>query len=108
MGLKAYILSLYQPNPNPNPNPDWLHEASRNGHTECVALLLESQAHPDVQDKDRRTPLHLATTSPPAVALGLVAVGADHGIKDKFNRTPLMCFCEARPTLPLFTLTRSR
>jgi len=67
-------------------------------------MLLESKAAPDLKDKDGRTALHLgASTSRSSIGLALIAAGGNLNLKDKFGRTPLMCYAEQPDQLRVLT-----
>ncbi|VEN48612.1 unnamed protein product [Callosobruchus maculatus] len=70
-----------------------LHLAARAQSYECVHLLLtKGNANPNIEDCDKRTPLHAAVgTSPRSsdIIEVLVKYGASKNIKDQYGYTPL-------------------
>jgi hypothetical protein len=71
-------------------NPAWeICAAAARGNTAQVAILLEANVSPDVQDYDSRTPMHLAACEDHlGVAQLLVARGANRSVIDRNGRTP--------------------
>lgn len=79
---------------NINDERGWtpLHTASQNGHYDIVALLLEKGAHPDKQNNDHETPLHIAALSDkPKIDIMklLIEKGAKVDSRTETENTPL-------------------
>jgi ankyrin repeat protein len=67
-----------------------LHEASREGHLECVKILLEHGANPNVSDPSGVTPLHQsAFRGHFEITAALVNAKADVNATDYTGGTPL-------------------
>eukprot|EP01052_Picozoa_sp_SAG31_P029940 SAG31_NODE_3025_length_4778_cov_1.763838_2_plen_320_part_00 len=74
--------------PDPGRNATALLLASENGHLECVRILLESGANPNLSDDDQHSPLHVAKTQD--IARLLLMHNADPYALDAMCRTPYM------------------
>ncbi|XP_030641040.1 cortactin-binding protein 2 [Chanos chanos] len=90
---------------NQNPTTDICHlqpeptsalfSAARNGHTDCVKLLLTSGVSADVSDQNGFTPLHIAAAHGQHGCVEmLLAHGADVERECVGGRTPLFLACE--------------
>ncbi|KAL8173061.1 UNVERIFIED_CONTAM: hypothetical protein K2H54_038695 [Gekko kuhli] len=56
-------LLFWRADPNAAPGGQGaLHEACRGGHADCVELLLEHKANPNILNDDGQAPLHLCTS----------------------------------------------
>ncbi len=78
-----------------------LHFAAREGCTECVRVLTEAGADPDIHDPERVTPLNVALLNQHfATAAALIDAGADVNKWDIYGRTPLFNAIDLH-TLPI-------
>ncbi|XP_013402085.1 ankyrin-3-like isoform X4 [Lingula anatina] len=81
-GVRCLILDEDGPAP--------LHLAAKQGATECVQLLLQHGANPNIQDKELQKPLHLAAERGAAQCVQLLLQhGANPNIQDKWGSTPI-------------------
>ncbi|XP_015281874.1 PREDICTED: ankyrin repeat and SOCS box protein 18 isoform X2 [Gekko japonicus] len=71
-------LLFWRADPNAAPGGQGaLHEACKGGHVDCVELLLEHKANPNILNDDGQVPLHLCTShNSLGCAKALVAFGA--------------------------------
>ncbi len=64
--------------------------AARNGHTEIVKVLLQSNAEVDAVDKNKKTPLHWAAEKGcKEIVSALIEKEANVNAKDQDGSTPL-------------------
>ena len=91
-----------------------LHYACREGHLAAVEMLVEAGVALEAQDRDARTPLHLAcmmagklqlTRGRDHVAISqyLVQEGAMTGTQDKYGHTPLSYLPQRAKRIGLMT-----
>ena len=72
-----------------------LHAVCANGETDCVVLLLEFKADPNITDKEGMTPLHEACIkNKPECVRYLLEANADPVRADKEGNTPLHYACQ--------------
>ena len=91
-----------------------LHYACREGHLPAVTMLVEAGVALETQDRDARTPLHLACMMAGklqhtrgrdhvAIANYLQAEGAMTGSQDKYGATPLSYLPQRAKRIGLMT-----
>ena len=73
-----------------------LHVACRAGNTDCVVLLLQFKADPNIINKGGKTPLHEACIAGNSECVRyLLEANADPGYVDKTGNIPLHYACDA-------------
>ncbi|KAI0536858.1 hypothetical protein GGR58DRAFT_473982 [Xylaria digitata] len=92
------LLLSHNASPEATSDGGWtpLHNAAQSGHISVVALLLETKAKVNAELSNGMTPLHWAAFNgfEDIVKLLLTRPDVNIALKDRFDRTPMLCAAE--------------